>query len=568
MAVDGLKDCWHPKKMRLQHQVVCLTFSIVCLTGCASTPRHGVVVSVSNEASAVGLDILNKGGNAVDAAVATAFALAVTDPEAGNIGGGGFMLIAGGKAVPTAIDYRETAPAAATAGMFAGAHGEALLVGVPGTVRGLAMAHAQFGRLPWNAVVQPAVSLAREGFKLDEHLARGLNRVLGSSPDNAELHRVFGKPTPWHAGDLLRQADLAATLQRIADQGPDAFYTGETAARLVAELRAAGGIMTLADLANYAAIARQPIHGTFRGYEVYSVPPPSSGGIVLVEMLNILENFDLKSAGRWSPRTLHLITEAMRRGYCDRASYLGDPDFNPPPPAKLASKRYAKELAAQIDPHRATPSAAVIGDRPAKLADEPSHTTHFSVIDRDGMAVSNTYTIEELFGSKILVRGAGFFLNNELGDFNPRPGFTDRKGTVGTPPNEVRPGKRPLSSMSPTILMRHGHVVLVTGSPGGRTIINTVLQVVLNVAEFRMTPREAVDAARIHHQWFPDELLVEGSLRRDHPEVVEALQKMGHDVKIAGKLGDAHTIGIDARTRQPLGAPDLRKNAGDQSWHQ
>jgi gamma-glutamyltranspeptidase/glutathione hydrolase len=520
--------------------------------------RHGMVVSVSAPGSDAGVTILKEGGNAVDAAVATAFALAVTYPQAGNIGGGGFMLVYPARgAEPVVIEYRETAPAAATRTMFRkgdSAYGHRV-VGVPGTVRGLALAHQRFGKLPWKTVVMPAVRLAEKGFALDDHMARALNGVLKGPVDFPELRRVFAKPggRSWAAGDTLTQPELARTLRLIAEQGPDAFYTGPIAGQLVTEMEAGGGLITAADLAGYQAKARAPVQGVYRGYDIYGPPPPSSGGVCLIEMLNILENFDLHKQGRWSPETLHVLIEAMRRAYCDRARYLGDPDFTDIP-AHLTTKDYARQLAKSIDLNKATRSADLAKDLP--LAPEGDSTTHFSVIDKDGMAVANTYTLEHGFGSRVVVKGAGFLLNNEMTDFNWRPGVTDRKGMIGTSPNQIAPGKRMLSSQTPTIVARDGKVLLVTGSPGSRTIINTVLCVLVNVLDFDMDVRRAVDAPRLHHQWFPDAALFE----RDGKDAaaLDRLRAMGHTVRTGKRQGDAHTIWVDPRTGVYHGAADRR----------
>jgi gamma-glutamyltranspeptidase/glutathione hydrolase len=518
--------------------------------------RHGLVVAVSPPGADVGRDVLQQGGNAVDAAVAVAFAEAVTWPAAGNLGGGGFMLVyPGGGAEPVVFDYRETAPAAATKTMFNKKDSwyTHKAVGVPGTVAGLALAHARFGKLPWKDVVAPAVKLADEGFVIDAALASSLNGVLSEVKEDSELRRVFGKDGgDWKAGDRLVQKDLAKTLKRIAADGADGFYKGPTAELIAAEMKAGGGLITADDLAAYKAKARPPVHGTYRGYDVYGPPPPSSGGICLVEMLNVLENFDLRKQGRWSPETLHLMIETMKRAYCDRALYLGDADFVKIPD-RLTTKEYAKKLAEGIDPKKATPSADLAPD--LKLAAEGDSTTHFSVIDADGMAVANTYTLERSYGSHIVVKGAGFLLNNEMGDFNWLPGETTAKGQIGTEPNQIAPGKRMLSSQTPTIIARDGKVVLVTGSPGSRTIINTVLCVVVNVIDFDMTPREAVDAPRLHHQWFPDEAHFEGV--KDYADAVDKLKAMGHTV-VRGTQGDAHTIYVDPKTGVYIGAADRR----------
>ncbi len=530
--------------------------------GPSARGANGMVVTVSRPASEAGLNALRSGGSAVDAAVAVAFALAVTWPEAGNVGGGGFMLVhPGGRDEPVFFDYRETAPAAATRRMFDTPRPPSpyKLVGVPGTVRGLSLAHRRFGRLAWRDVVLPAVKLAEGGFDIDAALADSLNRVLARSADFPELLRVYGKTgrKRWLAGDRLVQRELGATLRRIAEEGPDSFYTGTTANLLAEEMRRGGGLVTKVDLASYRAKVRRPVRGRYRGFDVYSAPPPSSGGTCLIEMLNILENFDLRREGRWSLRATHLTVEAMRRAYCDRARHLGDPDFVRIPDT-LTSKEHARQLSQGISATKATPSEELARDIPLK--GEPDSTTHFSIIDKNGMAVANTYTLEHSFGSRIVVRGAGFLLNNEMSDFNPRPGVTDRKGTIGTAPNEVAPGKRMLSSMTPTIVTRNGRISLITGSPGGRTIPNTVLGVLLGVLEFEVSLRAAVDAPRLHHQWFPDVVRVEAALEKDHGRTLDKLREMGHKVeRISGSQGDAHSIRVDPGTGRYQGEADRRR---------
>jgi gamma-glutamyltranspeptidase/glutathione hydrolase len=519
--------------------------------------KHGLVVAVSPPGADTGRDILQKGGNAVDAAVATAFAMAVTYPAAGNIGGGGFMLIhpAGG-GEPILIDYREKAPRAASKTMYTKKDNwySAKAVGVPGTVRGLALAHARFGKLTWKEVVMPAVKLAEEGFVIDAALADSLNWIVGTSPEFPELRRVFGKngEAAWRPGDRLVQKDLAKTLRRIAEQGPDGFYKGAVAELIAAEMRRGDGLITTADLAAYKAKTRKPIHGTYRGYDVYGPPPPSSGGTCLIEMLNILENFDLRKQGRFSPETLHVMIETMRRAYCDRARYLGDADFVKIP-AFLTSKEHARKLAQSIDLHKATRSEDLAKDIPLK--GEGDSTTHFSVIDGDGMAVANTYTLERSYGSRIVVKGAGFLLNNEMMDFNWFPGETTREGGIGTEPNQIAPGKRMLSSQTPTIVAKNGKVVLVTGSPGSRTIINTVLCVVVNTIDFGMDIQAAVDAPRLHHAWFPDTACFEGT--GEYADAVRRLEAMGHSVR-GRRQGDAHSIAFDPKTGKYIGAADHR----------
>jgi gamma-glutamyltranspeptidase/glutathione hydrolase len=524
----------------------------------ATTARKGLVVAVSAPGAQTGLDILKKGGNAVDAAVATAFAMAVTYPQAGNIGGGGFMVVYPGHGQePVVIEYREKAPAAATRTMYQKTNSVygSRVVGVPGTVRGLALAHEKFGKLPWKDLVMPAVRLAEEGFEVEGSLAASLNGIVADAGDFPELKRVLGKngAPDWRAGDRLVQKDLAATLRQIAEEGPDAFYKGKIADLLVGEMKKGAGLITRDDLAAYEAKVRQPIHGQYRGYDIYAPSPPSSGGICLVEMLNILENFDLRKEGRWSPITLHLMIEAMRRGYCDRARYLGDADFVKIP-AHLTSKDYARKLADSIDRTKATPSEDLARDI-AIAPGEGDSTTHFSIIDDKGMAVANTYTLERSYGSRVVVRGAGFLLNNEMMDFNWKPGVTDRSGGIGTEANQIGPGKRMLSSQTPTIVARDGKVVLITGSPGSRTIINTVLCMLVNVVDFDMDIRSAVDAPRMHHQWFPDQARFED--RSTLSVTLDQLAKMGHVIR-GTRQGDAHSIWVDPKTGIYYGAEDRR----------
>ncbi|MGL4549929.1 MAG: gamma-glutamyltransferase [Gemmataceae bacterium] len=510
----------------------------------------GHVVSVSAPADAAGLAMLKNGGTAVDAAVATGFALAVTWPEAGNVGGGGFMLVRPAKGDPVVFDYREKAPAAATKTLFAkGIETPYHTVGVPGSVAGMYAAHKRFGKLPWKDLVAPAVRLADEGVAVDAALAGSLNAGLRRGKGFPEFIRVFGKAGGWKAGDRLVQKDLAATLRRIAEHGPDGFYRGETAELLVKEMKAGKGLITADDLAAYAAKERAPVHGTFRGYDVYGPPPPSSGGIALVQTLNILENFDLRADGRLSARSLHRTAEAMKRAYADRARHLGDADFVTVPP-HLTTKEYAKKLAATIG-DRATPAAAVAPE--IVLTEEKPSTTHYSALDDAGMAVSTTTTLEDSFGSRIVVRGAGFLLNNEMTDFNRAEGVTTASGRIGTPANLVAPGKRMLSSMTPVIVTKGGKVHLVTGSPGGRTIINTVACVVLNVLEYGLPPADAVAAPRMHHQWLPDRLQAEPGVP------AEGLRDRGHATMRVERQGDAHTIGTDPRTGKYVSAKDRRR---------
>src|SRR6516164_2638670 len=537
----------------------CVLFAATSGSAVRTAPEEGVsskdglVVCTSSPACDAGAGVLAKGGSAVDAAVATAFALAVTHPSAGNIGGGGFMVVRTPNGDATTFDYREKAPLKSTRTMFMrdGAVDISLTnmgylaPGVPGTVRGLAMAHKKFGKLPWRDVVMPAVQLADDGFVMSNGLARSLNGqlsdVMGRYPASVE---AYGKPGggTWSAGDRLVLKDLAKTLRAIATDGPDVFYRGWIADRIAEDMAANGGIMTKDDLAQYEAKERAPVRGTYNGFEIIAMGPPSSGGVAMIQMLNILENFDLKPGGPDAARNRHLEIEAMRRAYLDRARYLGDPDFVQMPLTRLMSKDYAKTLAASINPDKASSSLELGKDIvTAPAQEEPDETTHFSVVDRNGMAVSNTYTLEGGYGSRVVVKGGGFLLNNEMGDFNKNPGVTDDKGTIGTPPNQIDPGKRMLISMTPTIVTRNGKVVLITGSPGGRTIINTVFNVVLNVVEFGMSVREAVDAPRIDHEWMPDRVRIERA--GADPGLLEKLTTMGHlNVAAGGGQGDANSI--------------------------
>jgi gamma-glutamyltranspeptidase/glutathione hydrolase len=529
--------------------------------------RDGMVVCVSAPACDAGALVLARGGNAVDAAVATAFALAVTHPAAGNIGGGGFMIVRSPSGEVTSFDYREKAPLKSTRTMYLKSDGTIdrslttagyLAPGVPGTVRGLEMAHTRFGKLPWKNVVAPAVDLAA-GFRLSAALARSLNReVRGPMAPFPASIAAYAKPGggEWAEGDTLVLGDLGKTLVAIADGGADAFYKGWIADRIAEDMHANGGIISKQDLAAYRARQRKPLRGRYKGYDIVSMAPPSSGGVALIEMLNILEPLDLKAKGLLTPSALHLQIEAMRRAFLDRARYLGDPDFVNVPVARITSKQHATTTAASIVPNKASNSVELGRDivTPPTPA-ESEETTHFSVIDRNGLAVTSTYTLEGSYGSHVVVKGAGFLLNNEMGDFNRKPGETNTTGDIGTPPNVIAPGKRMLSSMTPTMVAKDGKLVLLTGSPGGRTIINTVLAVVLGVTEFGLNGREAVDLARLHHQWLPDRVSVEGG--RLPEETLAALRAMGHEIRTVERQGEAHSIWIGP-DGTPYGAADTR----------
>jgi gamma-glutamyltranspeptidase / glutathione hydrolase len=532
---------------------------------------HGMVTSVTPLASRIGADILAKGGNAVDAAVAVGFALAVTWPSAGNLGGGGFLLLrtADGKAI--ALDYRERAPLAATRTMYVDANGTIIpklstqgykAVGVPGTVAGLALAHKRWGKLPWKQLVAPAQKLAAEGFTISYALATTLSHKSAIAkmepfPDSKRIYLNGGKP--YAMGDKLVQPELARVLARIAEN-PREFYEGETAKQLVADMHAHGGLITLEDLRTYEPTIRTPLRTTYRGYDILTMPPPSSGGIALIEMLHMLEPYDLGAMGWHSSQHIHLMTEVMRRAFADRSQYLGDTDFVKVPVSALLSPAFAESRRKTIDLEHATPSATTTPGDPTPY--ESTQTTHFCIADAQGNVVSNTYTLNDSFGSGATATGLGFLLNNEMDDFTSKPGAPNYYGLIQGEANSIAPKKRPLSSMTPAIVLKDGQVAYVLGSPGGPTIINTVLQLLVNVIDFKMNIAEAVSAPRIHHQWLPDELYWENyDLQGD---TRAALERMGHKFRTtpgfseSDTIGDAHMIAIDA-TGIRLGAADPRR---------
>lgn len=530
--------------------------------------KNGMVSSASKLASEVGAETLRQGGNAVDAAVATAFALAVTWPSAGNIGGGGFLVYHGDDGEATTFDFREKAPMAATERMYLGLDGAVvnnsnhfgpLAVGVPGTVAGLYLAHSRLGSLPWEDLVQPAVELAREGIPITYSLQTGFERSASRFRQYPASERKFIKADGsfYELGETWAQPDLAHTLELIRDNGADGFYRGENAERLASFMADIGGLITEEDLAAYAAREREPIRGTYRGYEIVSMPPPSSGGVGIVQMLNILEGFDLAELGHNSADYLHVLTETMRRAYSDRAEHLGDPDFNESMPLdRLMDKDYAADLRASIDMTRKSESSPELFAQ----AYESEETTHFSVVDEDGNMISMTYTLEFGYGSAIVVDGGGYLLNNELGDFNAVPGVTDERGQIGTAPNLVAPEKRPLSSMSPTIVAQDGKPVFAIGSPGGKTIINTTMQVILNVIDHGFNIAQAIEAGRIHHQWLPDVTSIESnSLSAD---TLESFQARGHQIRERGSQGAAMGVYYDREQNLFLGASDSRRGDG------
>ena len=558
-------------KMRGLNRLRTLLLVVAVMTGgdisTASTKpvksRHGMVVAAEPLATAVGLQALRDGGSAVDAAVATAFALAVTYPQAGNIGGGGFIVFRPTVGSSVAYDFREMAPAASSPSMFlidgaydsARHHNSHIAVGVPGTVAGLYLAWSDHGRLSWQRLLDPAIDLARNGFIVSHDLAASLAAVLPRMAQyDASFQQFSNGGEPYQVGERFRQEELASTLERIGIQGPSGFYSGRTAQLIEAEMRANGGLITRRDLANYRSHRTTPVRTTYRGHEIISMPPISSGGTALVQMLNILEGYGLAEFGFGSARTVHVMVEAMRRAFADRARYLGDPKFNPTMPISLlSSKSYAERLRATIQLDRASSSSPVSFEWPI----EGAETTHLSVVDSDRQAVSLTYTLEQLYGSKIVVPGAGFLLNNEMGDFNPGPDMTDAEGRIGTEPNLARPGKRMLSSMTPTIVEKGGNLFMVTGSPGGRTIINTVLQTIVNVIDFGMNIQEAVDAPRFHHQWLPDRISHER--HGLSPDTVALLESQGHRLQVVESQGAAQAIRYDVTADVLEGAPDRRR---------
>ena len=523
--------------------------------------RNGLVVAQEERAARIGIEFLDRGGNAVDAAVAVGFAMAVTYPRAGNIGGGGFMVVHLARDNrDLAIDYRETAPAKASEAMFLDTQGNAdpeksrdsaLSVGVPGTVAGLALAHAKYGsgKFTLAELIAPAIDLAEKGFQVEDDLADSLPQArerLKRWPATTAI--FFNGDQPMREGERLIQLDLADTLRAIAKDGPDAFYRGRTAAQIADAVVKAGGIMSKDDLANYNPIERAVVRGSYRGYDIISAPPPSSGGVHLIEMLNILEGYDLASLSR--EESLHDMIEAMKRAYADRAVFMGDPDSVKIPVDGLTSKAYAKSLRANIGP-RSTPSAEI---RPGTAAEfEGRNTTHFSVIDRDGNAVSNTYTLNFSYGLGLVAEGTGVLLNNELDDFTSKPGTANAYGLVGYNANLPGPGKRPLSSMTPTIVMKDGKPFLITGSPGGSRIISAVLQVIVNAIDFKMPIGQAVSAPRLHQQWQPEDVYVEPGFA---PDVLDALEKRGH--KIVATPPHTSTNSIEVTAEGYVGAADRR----------
>jgi len=530
--------------------------------------RHAMVVTVEPHATDVGVAVLQSGGNAVDAAVAVGFTLAVTHPSAGNIGGGGFLLVRFADGRSTFIDFRERAPEAATPTMYLDASGKPTqdseigyrAAGVPGTVRGFEYASKKYGRKPWAELVEPALELAEKGYPVSYDSARSLRDhagLLGRFPESKRIFLRDGKP--YEAGETLVQPALARTLRRIRDQGARDFYEGETARLLAADVQRHGGLITAADLKDYTAVERQPLKGGYRGYDILTAPPPSSGGIGILQMLGVLEGSGYEKSGAGSAAELHFLAETMRRFFADRAALLGDADFVKVPLSGLLDKAYIKRLRDSIDPERATPSSAIHED--IGLTAESSQTTHYSIVDAEGNAAAVTYTLNGGYGDGVTVPGLGFLLNNEMDDFAAKPGEANLYGLVQSKANGIEPRKRPLSSMTPTIVTRDGKLFLVLGTPGGPTIINSVLQVVLDVVDFGMNVQDAVNFPRIHHQWLPDQLVIE---RGVSPDTIALLKARGHRIRMVNGIGEV--AAIEVRDGWLDGAPDPRSEASARGY--
>jgi gamma-glutamyltranspeptidase / glutathione hydrolase len=553
-----------------------LSFLCVCIATADAAWRepvrapHGMVASTERIASQIGVDVMKRGGNSVDAAVAVAFALAVVYPSAGNLGGGGFMMIRRSDGTTTAIDYREMAPAAATRDMYVGPDGELIkgegsstlgyrASGVPGTVAGMAFALKKYGsgKLTWSELIEPARRLAVNGFVVTHRTEKRLEDYQAILSRFADSRRIFLREGKlYREGEILRQPELAATLGRLQKKGPREFYEGKTARLIAEDMQHNGGLITGQDLRDYTPKERVPLHASYRGYAIISMPPPSSGGAVLIEMLNILEGFDLQKLHPFSSEYYHLLVEAMRRAYADRAEYMGDPDFSSIPIEGLIDKAYAERQRTTINPERASSSSEIGAGKPTGY--ESTQTTHFTIVDAAGNAVSNTYTLNRWFGSGVVAKGTGVLLNNEMDDFTSKPGQPNKSGAIQSERNAIEPRKRPLSSMTPTFVLRpDGSLYFAIGTPGGPTITNTVLQIISNVIDHGMNMQEAIDSPRIHHQWLPDEILdeplgVSADTRR-------ALEARGH--KFATKpiyMSNAQGIMIEEKTGMRLGASDAR----------
>ena len=567
--------------MRIQHKLLILFLLAGFATRVAAAPLrpvhapHAMVASVHELASHAGVEMMQAGGNAVDAAVATGFALAVVYPQAGNLGGGGFLLLRKANGEVHFIDFREKAPAAATENMYLDAQGNVIesaslvgykAIGVPGSVAGLVYAEKKYGKLTLEKVMARAIHLARDGFALAWEDAEDLkDDDLAKFPASKRIFQRDGKY--FQAGEILKQPELARTLERIA-KNPDDFYHGALARELAAAIAKGGGLITAADLAQYEVKEREAIRGTYRGYDIISAPPPSSGGTALVEILNILEGYDLAKLGNRSAQSIHLTVEAFRRAFYDRAEFLGDPDFANIPVPQLIDKRYAEAWRESIDPNHASVSTdlkrpkvfneleRVARLQPAAIR-EPRNTTHFSVVDPEGNAVAVTTTLNDSFGSRVTAEGLGFLLNDEMDDFAAKQGVPNAYGLIQGPANTIGPSKRPLSAMTPTIVLKDGKLFLVLGSPGGPTIITTVANILIGVVDFGMDIQESVNAPRLHHQWLPDAIEVEDRLS---PDTMNVLRSKGHTLKVEHLWGDGECIMVDPKTGERLGASDGRNN--------
>jgi gamma-glutamyltranspeptidase/glutathione hydrolase len=576
----------HSSRIRspIRFPIFCSLCTLLAVTVAAAPLRpthapHAIVTSVHELASRAGVEMLRAGGNAVDAAVAIGFALAVVHPQAGNLGGGGFLLLRTANGKIHFIDFREKAPAAATENMYLDAQGNVIpesstdssvvgyrSVGVPGTVAGLVYAEKQYGKLSIEKVIAPAIKLARDGFPLAYEDTQDLkeDQYLAQF---SESKRIFLRNGNYYQpGELFKQPELARTLERLA-KDPDEFYRGAMAHELAAAIRKGGGLVTAGDLAAYEVKEREPVRGTYRGYDIISAPPPSSGGVALIEILNILEGFDLAKLGNRSADSIHLEVEAFRRAFYDRTDFMGDPDYAKIPVAQLIDKKYAAAWRDSIDPNHASASKdlkrpsfseleRVAQSRPAAMR-EPQNTTHFSVVDAEGNAVSLTTTLNDTFGSRVTAEGLGFLLNDEMDDFAAKQGVPNGYGLIQGPANAIGPGKRPLSAMTPTIVLKDGNLFLVLGSPGGPTIITTVANILIGVVDFSLDIQEAVNAPRFHHQWLPDEILIEDRLS---PDTMNVLRSKRHRLKVEHFWGDGECIMVDPKTGERLGASDGRNN--------
>jgi len=573
--------------MRIQRSflILCTLCALLAATVAAAPLRpthapHAIVSSVHELASRAGVEMLRSGGNAIDAAVATGFALAVVHPQAGNLGGGGFLLLRNATGETHFIDFREKAPAAATANMYLDAQGNVIpesskessvvgykSIGVPGTVAGLVYAEKQYGKLSIERVMAPAIKFARDGFPLAYEDAQALkdDEYLAQFPESKRIFLRDGNH--YQPGELFKQPELARTLERLA-KDPDTFYHGAMARELAAAIHKGGGMVTAADLAAYEVKEREPIRGSYRGYDIISAPPPSSGGVALVEILNILEGYDLAKSGNRSADAIHLEAEAFRRAFYDRADFMGDPDFTKVPVAQLIDKKYAAAWRDSIDPNLASvstdlkrPSIFSELERVAQwrptLIREPENTTHYSVVDAEGNAVSVTTTLNDAFGSRVTAEGLGFLLNDEMDDFAAKQGVPNIYGLIQGPANAIGPGKRPLSAMTPTIVLKDGKLFLVLGSPGGPRIITIVANILIGVVDFSLDIQEAVNATRFHHQWLPDQILVEDRLS---PDTMNVLRSKGHKLRVEHFWGDGECIMVDPKTGERLGASDGRNN--------